>query len=437
MKALSKRGKKAATTVLRSDMEISFEAQDNAYHPTLNPKGVFPLNIAENKLMWKMLKKKLNSIGAEEIPDWAMGYTSPLGSMEFREAIARFYKKFLVKADVNPNHLACSPGATGVVEMTAFLLADEGDVAAFPAPSYPVYRQDIGNISGVLRYDIITHKDPQELKQGLLLKVKHLENAQKEIASNGRKLKLVVLTSPDNPTGQTYDEQTLQTIAKWCHKNKVHLIFNEIYGLSRININHPDLAQDYPSVAQEPCYGQLMESMNSDYLHHWYSFSKDFGISGFRVGIVYSQNEAFIKAYENLNLTHSVSNHTQWLIQEMVSDTKFIKRFIKKNQKSLTESYVTAVKVLRKLNINYVPAQGSLFLWIDLSPYLTAQSKEAEEALWMDIFEQSGVLLTPGDGFGHQGFGYFRMVYPYVSNKDLKIAMKRFAKYFKCLKDKL
>ncbi len=424
MKSLSKRGRKAAKTVLRSDMEISFEAQENQYHPQKNPKGSFPLNIAENKLMWSDLKEKFRDISLyKEIPDWVMGYTSPLGSIEFRESISQFYEKYLLHISIDPQHLACSPGATGIVEMTSFLLADAGDVAAFPAPSYPVYRQDIGNIADVKRYDIITHKDLSELKDGPTLSIKHLTQAKRRIHRKGNRLKILVLTSPDNPTGLIYDNQSLYEIAMWCHVNKVHLILNEIYALSRINnSNHPH---------ELSSYGQIMTELRSDYLHHWYSFSKDFGISGFRVGIVYSHNESFLKAYENLNLTHSVSNHTQWLIGEMVSDTAFLDQFIVKNQKLLTDSYTLAIKVLDQLNVPYVTPEGSLFIWLDLSKYLSKLSKKAEYKLWMDIYKKSGVLLTPGDGFGHKGFGYFRMVYPYIPKDHLKVGLKRLSKYLK------
>jgi len=237
---ISQRGQIASDTILRVDMEISMEAQMNAYHPEDNPDGAFPLNIAENRLCWQELKSKLQSISTEnEIPDWVMGYTSPLGDPAWAVSIADFYKRYLLEEnDVDPNHLACSPGATGIIEMTSFILADEGDVAAFPAPCYPVYRQDMGNISAVERHDIITHENISELKDGSPLNTSHLDQAKLDIQASGRNFKLLVITTPDNPTGQIYGQQQLEDIVSWCYKHKVHLIINEIYGLSRINIDH-------------------------------------------------------------------------------------------------------------------------------------------------------------------------------------------------------
>ncbi|MGY8779463.1 MAG: aminotransferase class I/II-fold pyridoxal phosphate-dependent enzyme, partial [Longimicrobiales bacterium] len=97
-----------------------------------------------------------------EIPAWVPGYTSARGAPEFREAVATFLAEHLTGCPVDAEHLGVSAGATSVIEMTSFILADVGDVAVIPSPSYPVYRQDIGNLSGVERYDLVTHHELSE-----------------------------------------------------------------------------------------------------------------------------------------------------------------------------------------------------------------------------------------------------------------------------------
>jgi len=112
---------------------------------------------AENKQSWHLLKEKIELLSLEKsIPDWVPNYTSCLGHESFRTAIAGFLERFLTKSPINPNHLAVSVGASAVVEVTAWLLGDDKDVAVFPSPSYPVYKQDIGNKAGMERYDLIT-----------------------------------------------------------------------------------------------------------------------------------------------------------------------------------------------------------------------------------------------------------------------------------------
>ena len=100
-------------------------------------------------------------------------------------------------------------------------------------------------------------------------------------------------------------------------------------------------------------FGSIMVNKQSPYLHLWYSFSKDFGISGFRVGMVHSYNEDFLKAYGNINLTHSVSNLTQWVLQSILEDQDFTEKYIARNQQLLTDSYAVVATSLRKMGIPY------------------------------------------------------------------------------------
>jgi len=423
----SSRGLKALNTELRVDMTISREAQRNQYDETLNPTGSFPLNIAENRLNWAMLKAKFKQICSQhEIDDWVLAYTAASGAPEFKAAIAAFYQRYFQPGvAVDPMSLAISPGATGIVEMTAFILGDAGDTAAMPAPCYPVYRQDMNNMAGVLRYDIITHGPLHELAHGPLLDLSHLAQAKTDIAANGSRLRMLIITTPDNPTGVIYDQRHLLEIAEWCIAEEVHLIVNEIYALSAIDRTHKTIKDDYPDVDDFTSFLSIMADKQSNYLHHWYSFSKDFGISGFRVGVLHSHNEELIKAYENFNMTHSVSNHTQWMLMHLLGDSTFLDKYIEVNQQAITTSYVEVVTLCRKHEIPYVPSYGGLFIWIDMARYLQADSQAAEMKLWMDLYESTGILLTPGQGFGHLGFGKYRVVYPYVSLKKLRVALAK------------
>jgi 1-aminocyclopropane-1-carboxylate synthase len=428
--ALSSRGEKASNTVLRVDMDIFFEAMQNLYDAENNPNGTFPLNVAENRLTWDMLNDKIQHITQNhKAPEWVAGYTSGQGAPPFREAVAKFLSQFLTGCEIHPSHIACSAGATSVIELTSYVLGEVGDVAAFPAPSYPVYKQDIGNVSQLERYDIHTHHDLSELQNGSLLTIAHLEKAKQDIENQGKRFRILVLTTPDNPTGIIYTTSQLQVIADWCIQHKIHLVVNEIYGLSLIDTQHPVIQEDYNEHFEFSSFAKIMQERKSEYLHYWYAFSKDFGISGFRVGLVYSLNEQLIKAYENLNYTRLVSNYTQWILQQVLEDTNFVERYIKTNQERLTQSYVEVVKTLKKLQIPYVPSRGSLFIWLDMSHYLKANTQEAENELWLDFYQKTGILLTPGDGFGHTKKGHFRMVFPFISKTNLKVAMQRFVDY--------
>lgn len=433
---LSARGARAAGTPLRIDYEAFREAEEDRYHPVENPEGKIALNVAENRLSWPDLRRKIEEITADgAIPDWVPGYTSPRGAPEFREVVASFLADHLTGGPVDPEHLGVSAGATGVIETTSLILADEGDVAVIPAPCYPVYRQDIGNVPRVERFDLRTHREPSEIADGPVLTVDHLEAALDEIEREGKRFRMLVLTSPDNPTGGIYPIELLREIAGWCMEREIHLVVNEIYGLSLIDTTHPDIRSDYRRSVAFTSFANVMREQESDYLHQWYALSKDLGISGFRMGFVHSHNEAFLQAYGNLNLPHSTSNHTQWVMGRVLQDRAFMTRYVAENQERLTASYVDTVRSLRRMGIPYVPSRGSLFVWADFSELMDGTSKEAELRLWDRLFREAGVLVTPGIGFGHGRRGLFRIVHPCVTDRERSVALDRLERFMERARD--
>lgn len=414
----------------RVDLDLYFEATTNLFHAEENPGGKFPVNVAENKLCWSMLSQKMQQITTEKsIPEWVAGYENPLGAEPFREALAQFMGRFLIGQTIDPETLGASAGLSSVIELTALTLADPGDTAIIPAPAYPVYTSDIGAVAGVKRYDLPRQRDLLSMNAELEVNISQLEQAKKEIEAGESRLRMIILTSPDNPTGGIYGAAQLERIADWCEAQGVHLIVSEIYGLSVIDPGHPAIASDYEDVEPFVSFGTIMARRKSPFLHLWYAFSKDLGISGLRMGFVHSYNEDFLKAYGNGNLTRMVSNYAQWVLQETLNDSSFIGDYVKKNKQLLTEAYVVVTRTLKELKINYYPSRGSLFVWMDLSGLLSAKTDEAQKKLWLDLYDKTGILLTPADGFGHQQKGWYRMVISYLSREDQEVAMARLKSY--------
>ncbi|MFM7329863.1 MAG: aminotransferase class I/II-fold pyridoxal phosphate-dependent enzyme, partial [Bacteroidota bacterium] len=162
---LSARGLRASSTAVRVDMDLYFEAAANLYDATTNPAGKFPVNVAENRLSWSLLKAKIEQTAKENpVEEWVANYTSSVGALSTRTVFATFLEKFLTTCPIDPEHLCMGPGAAAVIEQTCWVLGEPGDVAVIPAPAYSVYTQDIGNRPGLERYDLFTHERSEELK---------------------------------------------------------------------------------------------------------------------------------------------------------------------------------------------------------------------------------------------------------------------------------
>ena len=424
--SLSNRGNKLAFNPARIDFEIFMEAVQNLYSPDENPNGAFPLNIAENQLMISQVKAQLNSIlKKEEIPDWTLKYTDLLGNPEVRDSVAQFMENYLCKVPVAANTIGLSAGASAIIEVSSFVLANPGDVVVIPAPSYTMYTNDMGIKSGMERYDLQTHHHLEEYQSEAPVTTQLLDKTWNELKNQGKVFKILLLTSPDNPTGSRYTEEQLRVLADWCIDHEVHLIVNEIYGLSLIDIQDEELKTDYSATRNYCSFAKIIHEKKNDFLHLWYAFSKDFSMSGLRVGVVHSLNTDFMSGFANANVPHLVSNITQWTLGEMLKDTGFLDTYIDENQKQLTRSYKLLVRYLRKSEIPFIPSEGSFFVWTDFSKFLLEDSDKGQEQLWLEIYKNTGVLLTPGEGFGHEKKGLFRIVFTAVPYEHLEVAMDR------------
>jgi aspartate/methionine/tyrosine aminotransferase len=410
----------------RPDQDAFYEATANQYHAEDNPDGAILLNVAEYTLGWAAMRNKIESIAAEaSIPDWVPKYTDHMGNPDVRQAVASFMSKHLTGCLIQPDQLVLTAGAMSAVNISAQVLGESGDVVVIPCPSYPVYTHDFGTSAGLVRYDLVTHHDVSEVADGPLLTTAHLDRALADIEANGQRFRILILTTPDNPTGGMIDRPTLEAVSEWCIRHEIHLIVNELYGLSLINTDHPDLSTDYSTHPEFISFAKIMEASNSDYLHYCYALSKDFGLSGFRFGLIHSYNDDFLTAFGLFNTFAMVSNLTQWTMQRVLEDDEFVTRFLAENGEKLTEAYADVVRMLRRCDVPYVPARGSLFIWADLSEFLTADSGEAAHDLWWRIYETTGVMLTPGEGFGHSKHGMFRIVYPSTERDSLGVALNR------------
>ena len=429
--SLSERGRSLASNPARIDFEIFMEAMQNLYCPDTNKEGAFPLNIAENAISTSIIQNKLNTINqGGEIPDWVMKYTDPKGNNEVRERVAHFMENHLCGCPIDPDALCFAAGASAIIEITSFALANSHDIAVIPAPAYTMYSNDMGVKSEIERFDLQTHFNIEEIGSQAPVKVSMLEKAKKDIEAAGKCFKILLITSPDNPTGCVYDLEQLNLLSDWCIQNEVHMIVNEIYGLSLIDTSADLIKEDYTSPTQFQSFANIIGKKKSPFLHLWYAFSKDFAMSGLRFGVLYSLNESLIKALENVNVPHMVSNHTQWMIGEMLSDDTFVKEYIAENKKRLNKSYLLIASFLKEMGIHYIPSRGSLFIWADFSKYLKEDSEDGQEQLWIDIYKNTGALLTPGMGFQHEKNGMFRIVFTAVSYEYLTVALDRMKAYF-------
>lgn len=386
------------------------KALDNQYHPISNPKGAVLCAVAENKLCSQMLMEKLSVI-TRDAPPHLLNYTSTFGLPSFRTALSNFMADYLFDGTVvDPANLVVASGCVALLVSLSLLLFDEGDAVLIPAPYYPAFDNDFLNFANVKVLPVHGQHSSDSRPFGVLT----MESLELGLAAADRPVKAILLTNPSNPLGTLYSEDELRTVIDFCRNHKLHLIMDDVYALSMLVENQAN----YVSVVN------MLHNELGDYVHILWSFSKDIGASGFRVGVLYTQNKSLLAAMGSTNDAMMASNFTQYAMQQLIADRSFVDSYLKTNSERLRLSYDLLSNSLKNHHVRILPAQGAIFAFTDFSYYLDEPSFEAERRFF-ELLDSKGVLLTPGHSCHCLVPGYFRFCYAFVQIEGLQEGIRR------------
>lgn len=113
-------------------------------------------------------------------------------------------------------------------------------------------------------------------------------------------------------------------------------------------------------------------------MHFVWALSKDFGASGFRIGVLYSQNDTLLQALANLNIFSCVSHPMQMVMADLLMDDSFIDPFLAESRLKLKRSYNLCTAKLDEMVVSYTPAEGGIFVYCDFSSIFPEQTFESE-----------------------------------------------------------
>lgn len=351
-----------------------------------NPDGYIDLGTAENRLVFDLLEPKLTAprrVTAEDT--W---YQDRAGSPSFRQELARFLTG-LQGAVVDPGDLVVLAGVGPALEILAYALCDPGDGIVVPAPYFAGVDFAFSARAGV---EIV----PAWPETRLELTAASVERA---IVEAEQPVRAVALLSPSNPLGQTYDEPTLRAVAEVTARHGLHLIADEIYAGSVYSGDFVSTTRLVPSV------------LPADRLQVVWGFAKDFGLSGFKVGVLHTRNPEVRAIAERLGRLATPSSDTQAVLRELLADTAWTDAFLTESRARLGTAYRRTTEALDAAGIPYLPATAGLFVYLDLRSFLPEPTFEAERALSDRIFTEARVHLTPGAAFHTPLPGHFRLCF--------------------------
>lgn len=233
-------------------------------------------------------------------------------------------------------------------------------------------------------------------------------------------MKGVLVTNPSNPLGTMLTRHELEILVNFSSAKRIHLISDEIY--SGTSFGTPE----FISIA-EVIKGRKDDVQ--DRVHIVYSLSKDLGLPGFRIGAIYSSNEAVIAAATKMSSFGLISSQTQYLLAMLLSDKHFTASYMKENKRRIKVRHDQLVEGLAGIGIRCLESNAGLFCWVDLRHLLKDKTFNGEMELWKKIVYDVGLNVSPGSSCHCTEPGWFRVCFANISTETLDLAMQRLASF--------
>lgn len=323
-------------------------------------------------------------------------YAPNAGLPALREAIAKQVSKES-GVEYTASNVAVTIGATEAVYMSFMACINPGDEVIILAP-YWVQYENIVKLLGGKPIIIDAFKEGFEPDLNVLWK------------AINEKTKVIVVNSPNNPSGYIYKASFLKELAEMASANHVLVFDDEAYRSLVYD-------QEFTSIA-EYCRKEDVVIINS--------FSKEFAMTGWRVGYVVADEE-FINTVVKFqqNIAVCVATPNQYAAIEAITNTEKYAGGIKD---VFTKRREVLVRELNKIEkISFQAPQGTFYAFIDIS-----KTGLDSKTFCFDLLEKRHVAVIPGVAFGEAFDNYIRLAFTLNEDK-IKEGINRIEQYIKQL----
>jgi len=305
-----------------------------------------------------------------------MNYRYPTyeGKPEFRQAVSAFYKRrFGLEPDPNSEIIA-TLGAKEAIHNAAFAFGP--GPALVPNPAYTVY------FSGARFAGRDVIQFPITKRNNFMPDLDFLER-------HAKKAVYMWLNYPNNPTAAAIDKDELGKIVDFCRRNNIVLLYDN---------THSEIAFDgykSPSPLQ----------FGFDGIVEFHSLSKTYSMTGFRLGWIAGDAKL-------VQLILSVKKNIDSGVAGVIQDAG-IEALNGPQEKSL--EYVGIYEKrrdvlfsgLKKLGMEAEKPRATFYIWAEVPPDFTGKPSPSM-AFVEYLLDRTGIVATPGVGFGKHGEGFAR-----------------------------
>ena len=314
------------------------------------------------------------------------------GLPEFRQAISKWYsRRFDVSLDPGKEILPLVGSKEGLAKfMLAFL--NPGDTMLITSPCYPAYL-GAATVAQANVYQVPLVEEGNFMPQ--------LEKIPREVA---KAAKLFLVNFPNNPTGAVATDDFYRRLMQFA-------IDNDIFIMS--DIAYCDLSLEEGFKARSFLEFDTKKEISVEF----HSFSKSFSMQGWRLGFASGNSAAVgnllkIKTNMDFGIFMAVQRAGITALDNAETLVKAASAVYRKRRDVL-------VSGLKDIGWDVTPPRATIYVWLKIP-----RSYSSSDAFANDVLEKTGVLVTPGIGFGKYGEGYVRISLT-VSEEKCAEAVKR------------
>jgi aspartate aminotransferase len=309
-------------------------------------------------------------------------------------AVRKVFAEYITKdrgLEVKPENIVVTPGAKPILFFSILALVDKGDEVIYPNPGFPIYESVINFVGGV------PVPIPLREEKGFSFDVNELRSLVNE------KTKLIIINSPQNPTGGMLTKSDMKTVAELADKYDAWILSDEVYSKIVYQGKHVSI-YDFPEVKDRTI---LLEG-----------HSKTYAMTGWRLG--YGIMPAPLADHISRLQTNSNSctaSFTQMAGIEALTGPQTKSRKMVKEFKARRDLIVDGLNTIP--GFKCLRPKGSFYVF----PNITGTGMKSKE-LEVFLLEKGGVAGLSGTSFGKYGEGYLRFSYA-NSQENIKKALDK------------
>ena len=315
-------------------------------------------------------------------------YPSYEGKLAFRKAVADWYHQtFGVSLDPQREVLTLIGSKEGIAHAPLAFI-NPGDVALVPDPAYPVYRTATAFAGG------------EPVIMPLLRENRFLPDLETIDPAEARRAKLLFLNYPNNPIGALADKAFFRKLIDFARDYKIIIMhdnpYSEIYydGQRSTSILELEGAKD---VAVE-----------------FHSLSKTYNMTGWRIGAVVGNADVVAGIGK---IKSNIDSGTFGAVQDAgIAALQSPKEVVDKIRKIYQHRIEILYHALQDRGLELEKPKATLYLWA----YVGGSSIDYTKRL----LDETGIVATPGVGFGEYGEGYIRFSITQATERIKEAAMR-------------